>query len=59
MGSTKNRHSDSQKKSQNTLTQGIMKKGDVIIDDDNNDDEVRTIASQNHAPATLCTEEFF
>jgi hypothetical protein len=36
-----------------------MKKGDVIIDDDSNDDEVRTIASQNHATATLCTDEFF
>ncbi len=35
-----------------------MKKRDVIVDDDN-DDGVRTSASQNHATAILCTEEFF
>jgi hypothetical protein len=35
----------------------MMKKGDVIVAGD--DDEVRTIASQNHGAATLCTGEFF
>jgi anaerobic glycerol-3-phosphate dehydrogenase len=59
MVSTNNRHSDSLYKSQLTLFQGITKKGDVVIDADNTDDEVRTIASQNHATATLCTDEFF
>ncbi len=53
----KNRHSDSLKQSQVTLSQGMMKKGDVVVAGD--DDDVRTIASQNHGTATLCTEEFF
>jgi hypothetical protein len=34
----------------------MLKKGDV---DKDADDEVRTSASQNHATATLSTEEFF
>jgi hypothetical protein len=54
----KNRHSDSLEKSQLTLSQGMMKKGDGIVDVDD-DDEVRTSASQNHVTATLCTEEIF
>jgi hypothetical protein len=37
----------------------MMTKGDVIIDADDDDEEVRTSASQNRAIATLCTEEFF
>jgi hypothetical protein len=37
----------------------MMKKGDVVIDADDDDEEVRTSASQNSAIATLCTEEFF
>jgi hypothetical protein len=58
----KKRQSDSllYSQSQLTLSQGTMKKGDVVIvahDDD--DDEVRTSASQNYVKATLCTEEFF
>ncbi len=35
-----------------------MKKGGVV-DDADDDNEVRTSASQNHATATMCTEEFF
>jgi hypothetical protein len=35
-----------------------MKKGDVLIVADDND-EVRTSASQNHMTAILCTEELF
>jgi hypothetical protein len=54
----KNRQSDSLEKSQLTLSQGMMKKGDGIVDVDD-DDEVRTSASQNHVTATLCTEEIF
>ncbi len=53
-----NRHSDSLKKSQLTLSLGILKKGDINADADN-DDEVRTSASQNHATTTLSTEKFF
>jgi hypothetical protein len=37
-----------------------MKKGHVVVaaaDDDDN--ELRTSVSQNHATAILCTEEFF
>jgi hypothetical protein len=52
----KNRHSDSLKEGQLTLSQGMMKKGDVIADADD-DNEVRTSASQNHATAKLCTSE--
>jgi hypothetical protein len=52
----KNRHRDSQKKSQVTLSQGMLKKADVIDDDD---DEVRTSTSQNLLTAILCTEKFF
>jgi hypothetical protein len=37
-----NRHSDSLKKSQLTLAQGMMKKGDVFVVSDDDDDEVRT-----------------
>ncbi len=43
---TKNRHSDSLKKGQFTLSQGMVKKGDdVVVDDD--DDAVRTNVLQN------------
>ncbi len=55
---TNNRHNDSLKKSHLTLSQGMMKKGDdVAVDDD--DDVVRTSVSQNRVAATLCTEELF
>ncbi len=50
----KTRHSDSLKKSQLTLSQNMMKKGDIVVivvDDD--DDERRSSASQNRAKATL------
>ncbi len=36
-----------------------MKKGDVMIVADDDDDEVRNGASKNRATATLCTEEVF
>jgi hypothetical protein len=36
----------------------MMKKVDVVVVAAD-DDEVRNSASQNHATATLCTEEFF
>jgi hypothetical protein len=36
----------------------MMKKGDVVINADD-DDEVRSSASQNRATATLSTGEFF
>jgi hypothetical protein len=54
----KNRQSGSLKKSHLTLSQGMLKKGNVNGDADDND-EVRTSASQNHATATQSTEEFF
>jgi hypothetical protein len=34
----------------------MMKKGDVVVDADYDDDEVRTSVSQNRAIATLITE---
>jgi hypothetical protein len=37
----------------------MMKKGDFIVVADNADDEVRASSSQNHATATMCTEQFF
>jgi hypothetical protein len=36
-----------------------MKKGDVVIDADDDGDEVRTSSSRNPLTATLCTEGFF
>jgi hypothetical protein len=36
----------------------MLKKGDVI-DDADDDDELRTSASQNHVTATLFTDELF
>ncbi len=36
-----------------------MKKGDVIVVAEDDDDVVRTSGSQNQATATLCTDEFF
>ncbi len=54
----KNRHSDSLKKGQLTLSEGIVKKGDdVSVDDD--DDTMRTSVSQNQVIVILCTEELF
>ncbi len=56
----KNLHRDSLKKSEVTLSQGMLKKGEVNVDADaDDDDEVRTSVLQNHVTATLCTEEFF
>jgi hypothetical protein len=51
-----NRHSDSLKKSQLILSQGMLKKGYV---NDDTDDEVRTSVSQNCVTATQNTVEFF
>jgi hypothetical protein len=42
---TENRHSDGLKKGQLTFSQGKMKKGDDVADD-NDDDAVRTSVSQ-------------
>jgi hypothetical protein len=53
---TKNRHHGSVGKSQLTLSQDMLKKGDVIVVADD-DYEVRTSVSQNRVTATLCTEE--
>jgi hypothetical protein len=36
-----------------------VSKKEGVEDDADDDDEVRTNASQNRATATLCTEEFF
>jgi hypothetical protein len=52
-----NRHSDTLKKSQLTLSQGKLKRGDV--NDATDDDEVRTTVSQNCVTATHNTVEFF
>jgi hypothetical protein len=55
---TKNRHSDSLKKGELTLSQGMIKKGDdVKVDDSHN--AVRTSVLQNRVTATLCTKELF
>ncbi len=54
----KNRHSDHLKKTQLTLSQRMLKKGDVN-DDDDDASEVRTSASQKCATATLSTEDLF
>jgi hypothetical protein len=35
------------------------KKGDQIADDEDDNDTVRTSASQDRVTATLCTEELF
>ncbi len=42
---TKNRHSDSLKKSRLTIFQGMMKKGDVIVVADDDTDRVRSSVS--------------
>ncbi len=42
----------------NTLSQGMLKLGDVNNDADD-DDEVRSRVSQTHATATLSTEQVF
>jgi hypothetical protein len=55
----KPRAHDSPKRSQLPLSQGMVKKGNVFVDADDDDKEVRTSASQNWATAKLCTAEFF
>jgi hypothetical protein len=37
----------------------MMKKGDVVVVANDDDDEGQTNASQNHVTATLCIEDFF
>jgi hypothetical protein len=52
MDLTKSRYSDSLKssqKSQLTLYQGMMKKGDIIVVADDDDDEVRSSVLQNQS----------
>ncbi len=51
-----NWHSDSLKKSQLSFSQGMLKKGYV---NDDTDDEVRASVSQNCVTATQNTVEFF
>ncbi len=55
---TKNRYSDSLKKGHLTLSQGKMKKGDDVADD-NDDDALKTSVSQDRVTVALCTEELF
>ncbi len=54
----KNSSSDNLKKSQVTLSQGMLKKGDVYNETDV-DNAVRISASRKRATAMLSTEEFF
>jgi hypothetical protein len=56
---TRNRLSKILKKGQLTLSQGMMKKGDDVVVDGDDDDAVRTSVSQSRVTATLCTEELF
>jgi hypothetical protein len=58
-GLIKNRHSDSLKKGQLTLSQGMVKKRDDGAVEDDDDDVMRTSVSQKRVTATLCTEELF
>ncbi len=55
---TKNQHSDSLKKDQLSIFQGMFKKGDDVAVC-NVDNVVRTSVSQNRVIATLCTKELF
>jgi urease accessory protein UreE len=50
---TLKRHSNGLKKSQLSLSQGILKKGDVVVIADDDDIKVRTSVSQNCVKATL------
>ncbi len=52
---TKTRQSGSLNKGQITLSQGMVKKGDVVAVD-KGDDAVRTSVSQNQVTTALCTE---
>jgi hypothetical protein len=54
----KNWHGDSQKKVQLTLSRGKKKKGDEV-EDEVDDDVMRTSVSQDIVTAILCTEELF
>jgi hypothetical protein len=56
---TKNRLGRILKKGQLTLPQGMMKKGDDVAVDGDDDDAVRTSVSQSQVTGTLCTEELF
>jgi hypothetical protein len=52
-----NRHSDSLQKSQLTLSQGMLKSGDVNINTDD-DDEMTTSVSQKRVGVTLSDSVF-
>ncbi len=55
---TRKRHSDSLKKGQLTLSQGMVKKReDVAVDGNDDDDVMRTSVSKNQGAAKLYTEE--
>jgi hypothetical protein len=49
-------HCDSLKKGQFTLSQGMVKKGDDVVGDDD-DDTMRATVSQNRVTGTLFTED--
>ncbi len=57
-GPSQNRYNDSLKEDQLTLSQGKMKKGEDVADDED-DDAVRTSVSQDQVTETLCNEELF
>ncbi len=44
---------------QNTLSQGMVKKGDDVAVDDDDDDAVRTSVSQIRVTVTLCIDQLF
>ncbi len=57
-GTLLNRHNESLKKGQLTLSEGMEKTGhDIAVDGD--DDALKTNVSQYQVTAMLCTEELF
>jgi hypothetical protein len=56
---SENWYSDSLKKIQLTLSQGRKKKVDIVADDEDDGDAVRTRVSQERMTATPCAEELF
>jgi hypothetical protein len=57
-GLVENWHGDDLKKAQLTLSHGKKKEGNEV-EDDYDDDVVRTSVSQDRVTAALCTEELF
>jgi hypothetical protein len=56
---TKNRHSDHLKRVNFSFLGDVKKRDVVIVADNNDDDEVRTSVSRNRVTVTLSTEELF